>query len=357
MNTKNELRDKIYSGKRIEKHEAVRLFDWDLIELGYAGNERRKMIYPDEKVGFIQDRIINYTNVCSACCRFCAFHARAGLIEPYELSNDEIIRKAAELVDAGGTQVMLQGGLCPDYGIDKYAEMLQILRKRFPDLYLHSYSPAEIVSLSEHEKMTIDDVIAFLKDAGLNSIPGASDLLVDRMRNKVSPKKLTRDQWCEVMYALKRNGMGSSATMTYGMGETLDERIDHLDTVRMVQDRTGIIRAFIPWSFSPGNTEMNNILPATGVDFLKIVAIARIYLDNIVYIQAGWLTEGLKLAQTALSMGANDMGGVLTEEVVVKATGIETTATKADFIDLIQNAGKVPVLRDSEYNIISEYPV
>ena len=201
----------------------------------------------------------------------------------------------------------------------------------------------------------LDKSVSELKNAGLDSVPGASDLLVDRIRSKVSPRKIGKDLWCDVMYSLHRHGMKSSATMTYGMGETNEEKIEHLNTIRNVQDMTGMLRAFIPWSFSPAHTKLEEMEPATGIDYLKIVAVARIFLDNITYIQAGWLTEGLKLAQLALTMGANDMGGVLMEETVVKATGIETKAGMNEFIDIIKNAGKKPILRNSEYKIIGRY--
>jgi cyclic dehypoxanthinyl futalosine synthase len=203
--------------------------------------------------------------------------------------------------------------------------------------------------------MSITDVVKALKDAGLDSVPGASDLLVDRIRQRISPKKISVDQWRSVLYALYQNGMKTSATMTYGMGETIKEKIEHLSVIRDIQDRTGIIRAFIPWSFSPANTGMSQILPATGMEYLKIVPIARIFLDNITYIQAGWLTEGLKLAQLALAMGANDMGGVLMEEVVVKATGIKTRTNRDELIGIIRNAGKIPVQRDSQYRAIRTF--
>lgn len=176
--------------------------------------------------------------------------------------------------------------------------------------------------------------------------------IVDRIRARISPKKITTDEWCDVIYSLSRNGMKSSATMTYRMGETDEEKIEHLKVVRDVQDRTGILRAFIPWSFSPAKTRMENIIPATGIEYLKIVAISRIFLDNITFIQAGWLTEGLQLAQIALAMGANDMGGILMEEVVVKATGITTKTNSQELIAIIKNAGKVPVQRDSRYRVI-----
>ena len=351
----SELYLKIYSGERITPEEALELFSWDLIDLGMAGDMRRRTVFPGKEVGFIIDRIINFTNICEAACAFCAFHARANLIQPYELTMDEICDKIEELVSAGGTQVMLQGGLHPDYGIDRYVEMVKSVKKRFPDIYLHSFSPAEIMHLSQKSTLPVDDVVKALKEAGLDSVPGASDLLVDSIRKRVSPKKITTDEWCEVITALWRNEMKSSATMTYGMGETDDQKIEHFKVIRDMQDRTGILRAFIPWSFSPYRTRMENILPATGIEYLKVVAIARIFLDNITHIQAGWLTEGLKLAQIALTMGANDMGGVLMEEVVVKATGIRTKTNSRELIEIIKNAGKIPVQRDSRYRVIRRF--
>jgi cyclic dehypoxanthinyl futalosine synthase len=355
MITTSILKDKILAGERIDREEALELFNWDLLELGHAADERRKMIHPDETVGFIVDRIINFTNRCEAECAFCAYHARAGRIEPYDMCIDDILYKVQELADAGGTQVMLQGGLHPDFTTDTYCDMVRTVKNRFPEIYLHSFSPAEIVHMAGKSGESIDHTITRLQEAGLDSVPGASDMLVDRVRRRVSPRKISRDQWCSVIRSLSSHGMASSATMTYGMGETLEERIEHLDVIRSMQDETGIIRAFIPWSFSPANTEMQDIIPATGFDYLKIVAIARIYIDNVRYIQAGWLTEGLKLAQIALAMGANDMGGVLTEEVVVKATGVNTSVTMTELIDIIENAHKIPVLRDSRYDTIRSF--
>ncbi|HOO73234.1 MAG TPA: CofH family radical SAM protein [Spirochaetota bacterium] len=351
----NALAKKIYSGARIEQAEALDLFNWDLIELGQAGDARRRIIHPASTAGFILDRIINYTNICEARCRFCAYHARAGRIPAYEMGMDEILSRVGELTDAGGTQVMLQGGLHPDHGIEFYETMIRTVKEAFPAIYLHSLSPTELVHIARTSGLTLDESLARLQDAGLDSMPGASDMLADRVRRAVSPRKITVGQWRDVMRALARRGMGSSATMTYGLGESLEERVGHLEVVRSTQDETGIIRAFIPWSFSPANTDMAETIPASGVDFLKITAIARIYLDNVRYIQAGWLTEGLGLAQAALAFGANDMGGVLTEEVVVKATGIETRASMEEFIALISGAGRVPVQRDSEYREIRRF--
>ena len=353
--TTNELKDKIHAGERIGAAEALSLFAWDLLELGMAADFRTRLIAPGGKAGFIVDRIINYTNICEACCLFCAFHARAGQIEPYELSMEAILAKVDELAEIGGTQVMLQGGLHPRHTLDTYISLVKTVKTRHPKIRLHSFSPAELVHISRKQGIGIYEVIGRLKESGLDSVPGASDLLVDRIRCRVSPGKLTRNQWCEVMDSLARHGMKSSATMTYGMGETLQERISHMEVIREAQDRHGIIRAFIPWSFSPANTRMDTIAPATGVDYLRVVAVSRIFLDNITYIQAGWLTEGMKLAQLALTMGANDMGGVLTEEVVVKATGIKNRTNMDELVDTIRDAGRIPVLRDSDYQEIKAF--
>ena len=354
-NKNSTLYHKIYQGDRITPEEALELFSWDLIDLGKAGDMRRKMAFPKETVGFIVDRIINFTNICEAACAFCAFHARANLIEAYELTLEDIFSKIEELLVEGGTQIMLQGGLHPDYTLDTYIDLVTAVKKRFPDIYLHSFSPSEIVHISRKSALPIEDAVKALKDAGLDSVPGASDLLVDRIRAKVSSKKITVEEWRKVMRALYRNNMVSSATMTYGMGETGDEKIAHLKVIREIQDETDVLQCFIPWSFSPEKTRMEDTLPATGIDYLKILAIARIFLDNITYIQAGWLTEGLKLAQVALTMGANDMGGVLMEEVVVKATGITTRTNKKELVHIIRNAGKIPVQRDSRYRVLKEW--
>ncbi len=350
---KKKLSDKIYNSERIDEKEALDLFSWDILELGKAADMRRKAIKPTQEVGFIIDRIINFTNICDACCSFCAFHARANHIEPYEMTLEEIFKKIEDLVNAGGTQVMLQGGLHPDYELKYYTDMITSVKKRFPGIWLHSFSPSEVVHIAKKESISIDEIVKEFKKAGLDSMPGASDLLVERMRKKISPRKAGVKEWKAVIFSLAKNGMKSSATMTYGMGETNEEKIRHLKTIRDVQDITGNIQAFIPWSFSPMGTSMDHIKPATGMEYLKILAISRIFLDNIVYFQAGWLTEGLKLAQIALAMGANDMGGILTEEVVVKATGIQTTTSQEQLAEIIKNAGKVPVQRDSLYRPIS----
>jgi cyclic dehypoxanthinyl futalosine synthase len=353
--TEKTLKERIYQGQRISSADSLALYAWDLHDLAIAADRRRKLVFPTEEVGFVYDRIINFTNICEAGCAFCAFHSKAGHVEPYELTPDEICNRIESLIAAGGTQLMLQGGLHPKYTLDNYVQLVYHIKKQFPEIYLHSFSPAELVHASKKSSVPLDEVVSALKSAGLDSVPGASDLLVDRIRNKISPRKLTVKEWIKTMETLHLGGFKSSATMTYGMGETDKEQIEHLAVIRDLQDRTGMIRAFIPWSFSPARTRMSHISPATGIRYLKIVAIARIFLDNIIHIQAGWLTEGLKLAQIALTMGATDMGGVLTEELVVKATGLETKTTVNELIDIIKNAGKIPVQRNSEYRVIRNF--
>lgn len=351
----NTLEKKIRDGKRISREDAKALFSWDLLTLFKAGDARRKLAFPQEDVGFIIDRIINYTNICEAECNFCAFHARADKIEPYVLSDAEIIDKVKTLKSAGGSQIMLQGGLNPDYKMSDYIRMVRLVKGAFPDVFVHSFSPAELNFMSRKNDIPLSEVVKELKNAGLDSVPGASDILVDHVREKACPNKITVNQWLSAIRVLAENGMKSSATMTYGLGETPSDRIEHLSVIRDIQDECGNLRAFIPWSFSPPNTGMTHISPATGITYLKIVAVGRIFLDNIRYIQAGWLTEGLKLAQIALSVGANDMGGILMEEVVVKATGIKTKTNMDELVQIIKNAGKIPVLRDSAYNEVRRF--
>ncbi len=355
MKSIDQIYQAILDRRRIDSDDAVSLYHYDIATLGRLADIRREQIVPGNEVGFVIDRIINYSNRCVAMCNFCAFHARAGKIPPYDLTMDEILKKIEELVAIGGTQVMLQGGLHPEYTLPRYVDMVKTIKEHFPFIYLHSFSPSEVVHIAKQSNSNIDEVVGALQTAGLDSIPGASDLLVDEIRRKVSPRKITVREWCDVVRSIKRHGMHTTATMTYGMGETLQQRIQHLSVVRQMQDETDIIMGFIPWSFSPKGTYMEDIMPATGLDYLKTVAISRIFLDNVPYLHAGWLTEGLGLAQIALAMGANDMGGILMEEKVVKATGVTTTTNIMQLCDIIINAGKIPVQRDSKYRPIRRY--
>ncbi len=350
-----EVLEKADAGERLDVEEGTRLFDLDLISLGRVADKRRRLYHPEEIATFVIDRNITFTNICVLRCRFCAFSVSKGSKTAFILSKDEILRKVEGLVKMGGTQVMLQGGVHPELCLDYYCDILRSIKAKF-DVWLHSLSPTEIHYLSETSGLSIRDVLLKLAGAGLDSLPGAAEILVDRVRRIVSPHKLTTAQWLEVMREAHSIGMQTTATMTFGMMETRRERIEHLLEIRDLQDETKGFKAFIPWTFSPKNTEFSNIPASGGVDYLKIVAIARIILDNIPNIQAGWVTEGVKLAQIALFFGANDLGGTLVEEKVIEATGVSHKMSVNKAIELIRGAGKQPAQRNTRYEIVQLYP-
>lgn len=326
------------------------IFSLDIWTLARMADKIRSMFHPEDIVTFIVDRNITFTNICIAKCKFCAFFARKKQ-EGFLLSYDEILKRVEELVRIGGTQVMLQGGLNPELSLSWYCNLLSLIKERF-NVWLHSLSPAEIVFLSKKEGLSIKDVLISLKSSGLDSLPGAAEILCDNVRKRVSPHKLTTDEWFNVMEEAHNLGMHTTATMTFGMIETLDERIEHLMKIRDLQNKTKGFKAFIPWTFSPNNTRLSYLKQTSCLDYLKTLAISRIVLDNIPNIHAGWVTEGLGLSQIALFFGANDMGGILLDEEVIKKTGIEYKVDIKGMVSLIKNAGKIPALRDSRYNII-----
>jgi len=344
---------KVFTEERFSREEGLELFKLDFLKLGILADNFRRQKHRHNYVGFVVDRNITFTNICEARCNFCAFWRQEDHPEAFLLSIDEILEKVKELKDVGGTQVMLQGGLRCD--LDFYKNMLKAIKSEYPEITLHSLSPAEVYYLSQKHDLSIKEILLQLRDAGLDSLPGAAEILADRVRNKVSPGKLKTDDWLSVMRTCGEIGMGSTATMTFGMGETLEERIEHLMRLRELQDETGVFRAFIPWTFSPDNTKMPYIERADTEDYLRMVAISRLMLDNFDHIHAGWVTEGLDVASLALGMGADDMGGILMEEVVVKATGIENRVTADDLIRVIKGAGKIPVKRNTAYEILHIY--
>jgi len=350
----NNVQDNAYSGKRLSLKEGISLFEENLIDLGRIANQRMKKYHPENIATFIIDRNITFTNVCILGCRFCAFSVKPDSKDAYLVSKDEIFDKIEELVRIGGTQVLLQGGIHPKLSLDYYIDLLQSIKKKFA-VWLHSLSPTEIYCLAKSSGLSIRDVLLKLKDAGLDSLPGAAEILVDRVRKIVSPHKINTAQWLEVMETAHSIGMHTTATMTFGMMETKAERIEHMLWIRDLQDKTGGFKAFIPWTFSPINTDFPNIQPAGGIDYLKTLAISRIMLDNIPNIHTGWVTEGHKLAQIGLSFGANDLGGILMEEKVVCATGVSYQMTIAEMIGIIKGAGKIPAQRDTRYEILREF--
>lgn len=364
---------------RIDKQTALNLLkNSDILDIGERADNIRKYLHLDGIVTFIVDRNINYTNVCINKCKFCAFYRDAGSPDAYLLSKDEIFKKIEETIALGGTQILLQGGIHPELGMDYYIELLKAIKGRY-DINVHGFSPPEISHLAERHNLTIRETLVILKQAGLDSIPGGgAEILSDRVREIISPKKIKSSEWLRVMENAHKIGMRTTATMMFGSVEEPEDIIEHLDAIRSLQDKTGGFTAFIPWSFQPGNTELgvkslelrvknsknselrtlnSTLYPATAVDYLRVLALSRIYLDNIKNIQASWVTQGLKLAQVALRFGANDFGSTMIEENVVKAAGVNYSVSKKDIIQAIQDSGFKAAQRDTYYNIISDLAI
>lgn len=341
------------SRPRLSFEQGVALFDQELLELGAAADEMRRELHPDNYVTFVRDRIINYTNVCITYCKFCAFYRPPGHAESYVRSKDEVFKKVEEMLERGGTTLMLQGGHNPDLKMDYFEELFSSIKARFPSVYLHSMTATEVDHLAEVSGLDLHETMTRLHQAGLDSLPGGgAEMLVDDIRTAVSPLKTSADRWFEVHEVAHQVGLESTATMVFGFGETHRQRIEHLEKLRALQDRTGGFRSFIHWSLTPGNTGLQRTIPPGGQEYLRIMAIARLYLDNFSHIHAGWVTEGAKLAQLALGYGADDLGSVLMEELVISATGV-TYAYNADQIKaIITAAGRVPAVRNSRYEIL-----
>lgn len=349
---------KINAAGRIERAEALELLiNGDLLAVGKSADEIRQRLHPDGLVTFVVDRNVNYTNICDSKCSFCAFYRTKDAADAYILSNDQIYEKIAELVAQGGTQLLMQGGLNPDLKIEFFEELFREIKKRFPTVQNHSLSPAEVTSIADHSALTIDETLLRLKNAGLDSIPGGgAEILVDEVRSSISPKKIGWKKWGEVMLKAARLGMPTTATMMFGSSEKPEDIIEHLFRVREIQDQGGSFTAFIPWTYQPGNTELGGVT-ATGVEYLKVLALSRIVLDTIPNIQASWVTQGAKMASVALFFGANDLGGTMLEENVVAAAGCSFCMSQQEMITLIHGAGFRAAQRTTTYSIIREYPV
>ena len=325
-------------------------------------------MHPEGTVTFVVDRNINYTNVCINKCRFCAFYCDVDSPQAYLLSTEEIFRKIDETIALGGTQILLQGGLHPHLTMDYYLSLLKAIKACYP-ITIHGFSPPEISYLAAKHDLTIRETLKILKRAGLDSIPGGgAEILSDRVREILSPRKIKSATWLKVMEEAHRLGMRTTATMMFGSVEKPEDIIDHLDRIRELQDRTGGFTAFIPWSFQPGNTELIAGVtagrgtprftvhhPASAVEYLKVLALSRIYLDNLRNIQASWVTQGLKLAQVALRFGANDFGSTMIEENVVASTGVSYRVSKDDILHAIRSAGFQPAQRDTCYNVVRKF--
>lgn len=345
-------------GERLNLEEGILLYQCDLLRLGKAASEVVWKNRPDRLVTFIVDRNVSYTNTCVVDCDFCAFYRSPGHKEAYTLSFDQIFQKIQELVDMGGTQVLIQGGVNPQLPLEYYLNLIRAVREKFPTVHIHSFSVVEFDMISKKFRIPLKEVFRLFKEAGLNSLPGGgAEILMERVRKTISPKKATSERWIDVMRTAHQAGLRSTATMVIGHMETLEERITHILKIRDLQDETGGFRAFIPWTLSPqGTPRMKHFRPAGGEDYLKTVAISRLLLDNIEHIQSGWLTEGLKLGQIGLAFGCDDMGGTLLEDKVLEPTGIEVHTRREDLIRLIKEAGFIPAQRDTNYKILNVYP-
>lgn len=358
MDRFDEILAKRLGGGRITVDEGAELFSCDLVRLGKAADTLTRRLHPSPIRTFVVDRNISYTNACFVDCDFCAFYRRPGDNETYALSMEEILKKVGELARLGGTQVLIQGGVNPALPLRFYLDMIRTIRREFPQICIHSFSVVEIDFLAKKERMPLREVLIQFKEAGLNSIPGGgAEILVERVRDKISPKKIDSDGWIRFMRTAHEIGLRSTATMVFGHVETFRERIEHLEKLRSLQDETGGFRAFIAWTLSPrGTPRMSHFRQAGGADFLRTLAISRLYLDNFENLQSGWLTEGMKLGQVALGFGANDMGGTLLEDKVLEPTGMDASRTrKEDLIRLIREAGYIPAQRNTNYEILQVF--
>ena len=349
--------EKAVEGKRLNLEEGILLFSCELLSLGKAATLVRDRMHPSGMITFIVDRNVSYTNACIVDCDFCAFYRRPRHSEAYTLSMDQIFAKIQELVDLGGTQVLIQGGVNPELPLEYYLNMIHQIRTRFPQVHVHSFSVVEIDFIAKKEKLSLREVLIKFKEAGLNSIPGGgAEILVERVRQLISPKKIDSEGWLDFHRVAHGVGLRSTATMVFGHVETIEERVIHLECLRSLQDETDGFRAFIPWTLSPhGTPRMSQFEPAGGTDYLKTLAISRLFLDNIQNIQSGWLTEGLKMGQVGLAFGANDIGGTLIEDKVLEPTGIEVKTRPEDLVRLIKEAGYIPAQRNTNYEILQVF--
>jgi cyclic dehypoxanthinyl futalosine synthase len=348
------------SQKRLSFKDGVNLIgSHDLIGLGAAADSLCRELHPEQYRTFVVDRNINYTNVCTSGCTFCAFYKDTDHRDGYVLSKNEIFKKIEEAISLGGTQILMQGGLHPDLKIDYYTDLLGSIKEKF-DIHIHSFSPPEIIHFSTLNDLTTKEVLVLLKNAGLDTIPGGgAEILTDRCRGILSPHKCSASEWLQVMREAHMSGIKSTVTMMFGHVETLEERVVHLEKVRQLQDETGGFTAFIPWTFQPKNTSLSLSKEKTtgfiigGFDYLRTLAVSRLFLDNIPNIQASWVTQGSKIAQLALKFGANDLGSTMIEENVVRAAGVDFRMDKEEMIALIEELGFEAMQRDCYYNILS----
>jgi cyclic dehypoxanthinyl futalosine synthase len=336
----------------ITRSQAIDLFrSDDLLAIGKEADTVRRRLHPDGVVSYIIDRNINYTNFCTEYCSFCAFYRPMGHAEGYILPIETILDKIQETMGLGGTGILMQGGLHPDLKIEWYEDLLQAIKARF-DIWCHCFSAPELVNIADVSGISLRDTIARLRDAGLDSIPGGgAEILDEDVRHRISRLKCTVQDWIDVHRTAHALGMRTTATMMFGTGETIEQRMNHFDVVRQIQEDTGGFTAFIPWFFQREYTSLGRFVKqeATSVEYLKMLALSRIYLDNILNVQASWVTPGLKVCQLGLRFGGNDVGSIMIEENVVSAAGTHHRASEEQLRRLIRDAGFIPKQRDTLY--------
>jgi len=347
------INDKIMAGERICGAEFLSLAEKaDFYQLGFLANAIRQRKHPEPMVTYVIDRNINYTDICISACKFCAFFKAPEDAAGSVLTNEELGKKIEETKALGGTQILLQGGLHPDKPLEFYEEMLRFIKGY--DIHIHGFSPPEVCHFSKLSGLSVREVLIRLQQAGLDSIPGGgAEILSDRVRQETAPRKCSADEWIGVMEEAHKLGMRTTATMMFGHIETMAERLEHLERVRDLQDRTGGFTAFIPWPFQPDNTVLAHLPKTTAVQYLRMLALSRIYLDNVPNIQASWVTQGPKIAQTSLFFGANDFGSTMIEENVVAAAGVGFRLSEQEIRTLVQEAGFTPRQRRMDYTLVA----
>jgi len=356
----DELLQKVWSGGRIQPAEALRLYPLPLEELGALADRRRQLAkasaydgHGNDIVTYIVDRNVNYTNVCNVYCKFCAFYRTEKDDDAYVITHEEMNRKIGETIALGGTQILMQGGHHPKLTKQWYLDLLSHIKAKFPQVNIHGFSPSEFVAFQEFFNEPVEQIIRDFVKAGLGSIPGGGgEILVDRVRNRIAPLKAMSDEWLDVMDVAHRLGLASTATMMFGHVETVEERIEHLDRVRVQQDKSKGFTAFIAWTFQAEHTKLK--APTVGAhEYLRMQALARIYLDNIPNIQSSWVTQGQDIGQIALKYGANDLGSIMIEENVVSQAGTTFRMGVADMQRLIRDLGYEPHQRDNWYRLLN----
>ncbi|HEY3373457.1 MAG TPA: cyclic dehypoxanthinyl futalosine synthase [Candidatus Aquicultor sp.] len=349
-----QILGEVVYGRRLTEEEAIYLInEGDLLAIGSAANNIRSRDYPDT-VTFIIDRNINYTNICTSKCKFCAFYRDKADPDAYLLSKEEIFMKIEETLALEGTQIMLQGGLNPDLTIDYFEDLFKSIKGRYP-IVIHSLGAPEVAYIAEISKIEVDEALTRLHKAGLDSLPGAgAEILVDHYRSAVSPNKVSAKRWLEVMERAHRLGIESTATMMMGGPDTVEDRVEHMSKIRSLQDKTGGFRAFIAWTYQPGYTELGGKTMSSR-QYLKTLAVSRLFLDNFDHIQGSWVTQGKDIGQLSLSFGADDLGSIMIEENVVRATGVAYAMSKEEIVGLIQSTGKHAARRNTVYEVIERF--